>query len=39
MAACWLRHLADDRVTVYSGGSEPVDQINRAGIEPADNMS
>src|SRR5215218_9915692 len=23
MAAGWLRHLAGDRVTVYSGGSEP----------------
>ena len=28
MAAGWLRHLAGDRIVVYSGGSEPVDQIN-----------
>ena len=26
MAAGWLRHLAGDRVTVYSGGSEPTDR-------------
>jgi len=32
MAAGWLRHLAGDRVTVYSGGSEPADQINPAAI-------
>ena len=25
MAAGWLRHLAGDRVTVWSGGSEPAD--------------
>jgi protein-tyrosine-phosphatase len=33
MAAGWLRHLAGDRVTVYSGGSEPADRINRAAVE------
>lgn len=33
MAAGWLRHLAGDRVTVYSGGSEPADQINPAAVE------
>ena len=32
MAAGWLRHLAGDRITVYSGGSEPADQINPAAI-------
>ena len=32
MAAGWLRHLAGDRVTVYSGGSEPVDRINPAAV-------
>jgi arsenate reductase (thioredoxin) len=32
MAAGWLRHLAGDRVTVYSGGSEPVSEINAAAI-------
>jgi protein-tyrosine-phosphatase len=33
MAAGWLRHLAGDRVTVYSGGSEPAEQINPAASE------
>jgi len=33
MAAGWLRHLAGDRITVYSGGSEPTDQINPAALE------
>ena len=28
MAAGWLRHLAGDRVEVFSGGSEPADQVN-----------
>jgi protein-tyrosine-phosphatase len=32
MAAGWLRHLAGDRVTVYSGGSEPASEINAAAI-------
>jgi protein-tyrosine-phosphatase len=32
MAAGWLRHLAGDRVGVYSGGSEPASQINPAAI-------
>jgi protein-tyrosine-phosphatase len=32
MAAGWLRHMAGDTVTVYSGGSEPADQINPAAI-------
>ena len=32
MAAGWLRHLAGDRITVYSGGSEPTDQINPAAV-------
>ena len=32
MAAGWLRHLAGDRITVYSGGSEPVDRINPAAV-------
>ncbi len=30
MAAGWLRHLAGDAVAVYSGGSEPADQVNPA---------
>ncbi|MGE0878210.1 MAG: arsenate reductase ArsC [Acidimicrobiia bacterium] len=33
MAAGWLRHLGGDRVTVYSGGSEPADQINPSAVE------
>ena len=32
MAAGWLHHLADDTVTVYSGGSEPASEINAAAI-------
>jgi arsenate reductase (thioredoxin) len=32
MAAGWLRHLAGDRVMVWSGGSEPASQINPAAI-------
>jgi arsenate reductase len=32
MAAAWLRHLAGDRVTVHSGGSEPADQINPTAV-------
>jgi arsenate reductase len=33
MAAGWLRHLAGDRVVVWSGGSEPNSEINAAAIE------
>ena len=32
MAAGLMRHLADDRIDVYSGGSEPADQVNRAAV-------
>jgi protein-tyrosine-phosphatase len=32
MAAGWLRHLAGDRVVVWSGGSEPAAEINPAAI-------
>ena len=32
MAAGWLRRLAGDRVDVYSGGSEPANEINPAAI-------
>jgi protein-tyrosine-phosphatase len=28
MAAGWARHLAGDAVDVFSGGSEPADQVN-----------
>ena len=33
MAAGYLQHLAGDRVTVLSAGSEPKDQINPTAIE------
>jgi protein-tyrosine-phosphatase len=32
MAAGWMRHLARDTVDVYSGGSEPAEQVNRAAV-------
>ena len=33
MAAGWLRHLAGDQVTVYSGGSAPTSEINPAAVD------
>ncbi|MCB1269824.1 MAG: arsenate reductase ArsC [Microthrixaceae bacterium] len=33
MAAGWMRHLGGDRVAVYSGGSEPISEVNPAAIE------
>ena len=33
MAAGWLRHLAGDRVDVFSGGSEPASEVNRVAVE------
>jgi arsenate reductase len=33
MAAGWLKHLAGDRVDVFSGGSEPASVVNPAAIE------
>ncbi|MFN7151657.1 MAG: arsenate reductase ArsC, partial [Microthrixaceae bacterium] len=38
MAAGWLRHLSGDRVTVYSGGSEPASEINAAAIAAMDEV-
>lgn len=32
MAAGWMRHLADDEVDVFSGGSEPADHVNQAAV-------
>ena len=32
MAAGWMRHLAGDEVDVFSGGSEPADQVNQAAV-------
>lgn len=33
MAAGWMRHLAGDRIDVFSGGSEPADALNRGAVE------
>jgi arsenate reductase len=33
MAAGWLRHLAGDRVRVFSGGSEPAAEVNAVAID------
>jgi arsenate reductase len=33
MAAGWMRHLAGDRIDVYSGGSEPAGAVNKAAVE------
>jgi protein-tyrosine-phosphatase len=38
MAAGWTRHLAGDRVVVYSGGSEPASEINAAVVEAMDEV-
>ena len=32
MAAGWMRHLAGDRVDVFSGGSEPAAELNQAAV-------
>lgn len=33
MAAGWLRHLAGDRLRVFSGGSAPADGVNPVAVE------
>lgn len=33
MAAGWLKHLAGDRVQIWSAGSEPADQINPMAVQ------
>lgn len=33
MAAGWLRHLAGDRVEIFSAGSEPAEQVNPVAVE------
>ncbi|ORB28632.1 arsenate reductase ArsC [Mycolicibacterium parafortuitum] len=33
MAMGFLKHFSGDRVTVYSGGSEPADHVNPAAVE------
>jgi arsenate reductase (thioredoxin) len=32
MAAGWMRHLAGEDVDVFSGGSEPAEQVNKAAV-------
>lgn len=32
MAAGWMRHLAGERIDVYSGGSEPADSVNPTAV-------
>lgn len=38
MAAGWLRHLAGDRVVVWSGGSEPGVEVNPAAVAAMDEV-
>lgn len=38
MAAGWMRHLAGDRVDVFSGGSEPADEVNRAAVAAMEEL-
>jgi protein-tyrosine-phosphatase len=33
MAAGWMQHLAGDAVEVFSGGSDPASQVNRAAVD------
>jgi arsenate reductase len=33
MASGWLKYLSDDRVDVFSGGSEPASSVNPAAVE------
>ena len=33
MAAAWLKHIADDRIEIWSAGSEPADQVNPVAVE------
>ena len=32
MAAGWMRHLAGDRIEVFSGGSEPASEVNPMAV-------
>ena len=38
MAMGWFNHLAGDRATALSGGSEPADQVNPAAIAAMDEV-
>lgn len=33
MAAGWTRHLGEDKVEVYSAGSEPADSVNSVAVQ------
>ncbi len=33
MASGWMRHMAGDRIDVYSGGSQPADSVNPTAVE------
>jgi arsenate reductase len=33
MAAAWLKHIAEDRIEIWSAGSEPSDQVNPVAVE------
>jgi arsenate reductase (thioredoxin) len=33
MAAGWMNHLANDRVEVFSGGSDPAAEVNPVAVE------
>ena len=33
MAAGWMRHLAGDQIAVFSGGSEPGEEVNKVAVE------
>ena len=33
MAAAWTRHLAGDRVDIFSGGSAPASAVNPSAVE------
>jgi protein-tyrosine-phosphatase len=32
MAAGWMRHLAGDQISVFSGGSEPAEYVNASAV-------
>ena len=32
MAAAWLKHVAGDRIEIWSAGSEPADQVNPIAV-------
>jgi arsenate reductase (thioredoxin) len=38
MAAGWLRHLAGNRVNIYSGGSEPAQHVNPAAVAAMEEL-